>query len=72
MIERSEAWVRELGFRVFRVRHLAGEGAPRAKVQIAPEEMAGLAPVQGQLEAGILAAGYSAVEIDPAGYRSAT
>jgi uncharacterized protein len=72
MIERSEAWVRKLGFRVFRVRHLAGEGAPRARVQIAPEEMPGLPPVLNSIEAGILAAGYSAVEIDPAGYRSGT
>jgi len=72
MIERSEAWVRKLGFRVFRVRHLAGEGALRARVQIAPEEMPGLPPVMEQLEAGLLAAGYSTVEIDPAGYRSAT
>jgi uncharacterized protein len=71
MIERAEASVRKLGFRVFRVRHLAGEGAPRASVQIAPEEMPGLPGIEGQIETGILAAGYSAVEIDPAGYRSA-
>jgi uncharacterized protein len=70
MIERAEAWVRKLGFRVFRVRHLTGEGAPRARVQIAPEEMEALPPIMGQLEAGILRSGYSAVEIDPAGYRS--
>ena len=71
MIERAEASVRKLGFRVFRVRHLAGEGVSRARVQIAPEEMTGLALVMAQLEAGILEAGYAAVEIDPAGYRSA-
>lgn len=69
MIERGEAHVRSLGFRVFRVRHLAG-GMPRARVQIAPEEMPRLPQLRDALEAGLLAAGYAAVEIDPAGYRS--
>lgn len=69
MIERSEAHVRSLGFRVFRVRHLA-DGAPRARVQIAPEEMPRLPQLREILEAGLRAAGYAAVEIDPAGYRS--
>jgi uncharacterized protein len=71
MVERGEAAVRELGFRVFRVRHLATPDAPpRARVQIAPEEMSQLATLQPRLEAGVLAAGYAGVEIDPAGYRS--
>ncbi len=69
MIERGEAHVRSLGFRIFRVRHLAG-GPPRARVQIAPEEMPRLPQLRAALEAGLLAAGYAAVEIDPAGYRS--
>lgn len=69
MIERGEAHVRSLGFRVFRVRHLA-DGAPRARVQIAPEEMPRLPQLREILEAGLRAAGYAAVEIDPAGYRS--
>jgi PP-loop superfamily ATP-utilizing enzyme len=69
MIERGEAHVRSLGFRVFRVRHLA-DGPPRARVQIAPEEMPRLPQLRDALEAGLLAAGYAAVEIDPAGYRS--
>jgi uncharacterized protein len=68
MIEQAEAFVRSLGFRVFRVRHLA-EG-PRARVQIAPDEMARLAPVRDAVEGGLLAVGYSAIEIDPDGYRS--
>ena len=71
MVERAEALVRGLGFRVLRVRHLVEpDGTLRARVQISPEEMSGLPPVQGQLEAGILGVGYGAVEIDPAGYRS--
>ena len=72
MVERGEEWVRSLGFRVFRVRHDApGEGQPpRARVQIAPEEMGALATTEGNLRAGLGAVGYAEVVIDPAGYRS--
>lgn len=70
MIERGEEWVRSLGFRVFRVRHHASADAPRARVQIAPEEMGALAAAEGSLRAGLQAVGYGEVEIDPAGYRS--
>jgi uncharacterized protein len=70
MVERGEAAVRALGFQVFRVRHLATGDGPRARVQIAPVEMTRLATIQPQLEAGLLAAGYRSVEIDPEGYRS--
>jgi pyridinium-3,5-biscarboxylic acid mononucleotide sulfurtransferase len=73
MIERGEAHVRNLGFRIFRVRHVAGNSAtPRALVQIAPGEMPRLAEVAHAIETGLLAAGYASVEIDPAGYRSAS
>ena len=74
MIERGEAFVRSLGFRVFRVRHhLDGGGPlPRARVQIAPDEMAArLSGHEEVLQNGLLAVGYGAVEIDPQGYRSA-
>ncbi len=71
MVEAGEAHVRSLGFRILRVRHLAGAGgAPTARVQIAPEEMGRLAGLQPQLEAGLRAIGYGTVEIDPEGYRS--
>jgi len=71
MIERSEEHVRRLGFQIFRVRHVVEGGQPaRARVQIAPEEMSRLPEVAHEIEAGLLAAGYAAVEIDPAGYRS--
>lgn len=71
MVEAGEAHVRSLGFRVLRVRHREEpDGAPTARVQLAPEEMGRLASVQPQLEAGLLAVGYGAVEIDPQGYRS--
>ena len=74
MIERGEASVRALGFRVFRVRHIVKEsGSPPAavaRVQIAPEEMPRLPTVEHDLTKGLLAVGYAGVEIDPAGYRS--
>jgi uncharacterized protein len=74
MIERGEASVRALGFRVFRVRHIVKEeaapGAAVARVQIAPEEMPRLSAVERDLTEGLLAVGYAGVEIDPAGYRS--
>ena len=73
MIERGEEFVRSLGFKVFRVRHLVDD-EPRAKfrarVQIAPDEMDGVAGREDILLSGLAAVGYAAVEIDPAGYRS--
>ena len=74
MIERGEAFVRGLGFRVFRVRHHVDGGGPlpRARVQIAPEEMAArLGGQEDALRNGLLAVGYGDVEIDPQGYRTA-
>ena len=71
MIEKGEAFLRRLGFRVFRVRHIAGEeGRLLARVQISPEEMGRLESLDRSLSAGLKAIGYDAVEIDPAGYRS--
>ena len=73
MIEAGEAFVRSLGFRIFRVRHhLDGtEPVPRARVLIAPAEMAAqLAGREEVLREGLLAVGYRTVEIDPEGYRS--
>lgn len=70
MIERGEALVRSLGFKVFRVRHLDDAGRKRARVQIAPEEMRHVEPVNEKLISGLLALGYESVQIDPEGYRS--
>jgi uncharacterized protein len=67
MVERAEAHVRSLGFRVFRVRHLS---ADRARVLIAPDEMPRLAETQAEIERLLHTVGYAAVEIDPQGYRS--
>ena len=74
MVERGESFVRALGFRVFRVRHIVREqGSPAtaiARVQIAPDEMPRLPGVERELTAGLIGVGYADVEIDPAGYRS--
>jgi len=76
MVEHGESRVRALGFRVFRVRHIvraeAAAGAAIARVQVAPEEMPRLAAKGHEVTAGLLAVGYAAVEIDPAGYRAST
>lgn len=70
MVERAEEHLRGLGFRVFRVRHIVEREMVRARVQIAPEEMGRLENVMREIDRGVRAAGYSSVEIDPAGYRS--
>lgn len=69
LVERGEEFLHAEGFRVFRVRYVAGPPV-RARVQIAPDEMDGLAGREGALEAGLLAAGFEGVEFDRAGYRS--
>ncbi len=70
MVERGEEHLRTLGFRVFRVRHLVTAGEmPKARVQIAPDETEHAQAVLKEIERGILAAGYAAMELDPAGYR---
>jgi len=63
--------VRSLGFSVFRVRHLAAvDQPPRARVLVAVDEFSKLPPLTSRLKGGLLAIGYSAVEIDPDGYKS--
>lgn len=70
MVERGEAHVKALGFRVFRVRHIVdADNAQRAKVLVAPDELPRASGLAAEIERGILAAGYVSVEIDPAGYR---
>jgi uncharacterized protein len=70
LVERGEEHLRGLGFRVFRVRHVIREGEPpRALVQVAPAELPLAGTLRDKIERGIRAAGYSAVEIDPHGYR---
>lgn len=71
MVEAGEEWVRSLGFRVFRVRHVPrADGQLLAKVQIAPDEMDQMNGVEWKLEEGLKAVGYAEVQLDPAGYRT--
>ena len=66
-VERAEQAVQALGFRELRVRHLG----QAARVEIAPGEMGRLAAegVREAVLAGVRAAGYEDVVIDPEGYR---
>lgn len=70
MIERAETIVRELGFRVFRVRHHVKGRRPHARVEILPDEMARLEDLGDTLRAELHGVGYEEVLIDPRGYRS--
>jgi uncharacterized protein len=67
MIARAEEAMRELGFRIFRVRHYEN----LARLEIGHDEMSrALAPdVCDQLVRAVRAAGYQDVTIDPQGYR---
>jgi uncharacterized protein len=64
-IEAAEAAVADLGFRQLRVRH-HGE---TARVEIGRPQLAEAFVRRGEIEAAVRAAGYAAVELDPAGYR---
>jgi uncharacterized protein len=66
-VDRAESALRALGFRELRVRHLGDA----ARVEIAREELTRLADVvvREAVVRAVVSAGYSAVEIDPQGYR---
>ena len=66
-IDRAEAALRALGFRQFRVR-AHGE---LARIELAQDEMArGFEPeTTAKITAGVKAAGFTVVELDPEGYR---
>ena len=68
MVEQGEELVRSLGFKIFRVRFLAGPPVG-ARVQIAPAEMGRLADTAAAIEAGLKRSGFVDVVIDPDGYR---
>jgi len=68
MVERGEAALRAMGFRVLRVRYLEGP-PPTARVQIDPNEMPSGEEWKLPVAAALEACGFSRVDIDPAGYR---
>ncbi len=70
MIERAEAAVRGLGFRVFRVRHHVEANLCRARLEIAPNEMPILESIGDTLRQSLRGVGYDDVVVDPRGYRS--
>jgi uncharacterized protein len=67
-VESGEAALREMGFRIFRVRYLEGT-PPSARVQIAPEEMSPGEDWKNPIFQALKKCGFAQVEIDPAGYR---
>ena len=73
MIEQAEAVLRELGFRVCRVRHHAqhGDEEPIARLEIGRDEMArALEPeVADAIDVALRALGYRHVTVDLRGYR---
>jgi pyridinium-3,5-biscarboxylic acid mononucleotide sulfurtransferase len=70
MIEQAEAVLRELGFRVCRVRH-HGEEEPIARLEIGRDEMArALEPeIADAIDAALRELGYRHVTVDVRGYR---
>ncbi|HEV8359558.1 MAG TPA: ATP-dependent sacrificial sulfur transferase LarE [Candidatus Thermoplasmatota archaeon] len=64
-IEAAEAWLLDQGFRVVRVR----ARGQRARVEVGPEEVGRLQGNEPAARAALIALGFSAVEIDPLGYR---
>jgi pyridinium-3,5-biscarboxylic acid mononucleotide sulfurtransferase len=80
MIERAEVVLRDLGFRVCRVRHHSAGGAPTgdgaernaiARIELGRDEMARAleAPIADQIDRELRAIGYQHVTIDLRGYR---
>ncbi|MDX1963164.1 MAG: ATP-dependent sacrificial sulfur transferase LarE [Pirellulales bacterium] len=69
MIDKGEAWLRERGFRVARVRYHAGD---LARIEVESPQIARLCadPLRGELEAALRAFGWKYVTVDAAGFRS--
>ena len=69
MVEQAEDTVRHHGFRVFRVRYLRdGNGAPTAKLQVAPAEIDRLPARWSQIRPALIGIGFGDAYWDPAGY----
>ncbi|MEO7724820.1 MAG: ATP-dependent sacrificial sulfur transferase LarE [Chthoniobacterales bacterium] len=70
MIEEAEAMMRDLGFRVFRVRHHRKKTGVGARVEVLPNELSRISEVKEILFAGLRRVGYDEVTIEPGGYRA--
>jgi uncharacterized protein len=64
-IERAEEGLRALGMSEFRVRHHGDV----ARLEVAPEELAGAVRRAGELDAAVRSAGFGRVLLDVEGYR---
>jgi len=69
MVDRAEAWLRQHGLRLLRVRYHKGD---LARVEVAPEEFPKLAadPVRSELVAAFRGFGFKFVTLDLEGFRS--
>ena len=65
-IDRSESYIRNLGFEQVRVRHFGDV----ARIEVSPENVASLQQRQEEIETTLRSIGFTTVEIDPAGYRT--
>lgn len=71
-VEQAEEYLRSLGFRIFRVRHISSpDQAPSANLLFAPDELAAAREKAESILGGIKATGFEMVTIDPEGYRGA-
>ncbi len=69
MIENAEEYVRSLGFQIFRVRYIAGDGiAPKAKLQVDPKEMGMLSGQVETITSALEQVGFAEIIVDPDGY----
>ena len=70
MIERAEAVLRDMGFRIFRVRH-HGDDAPLARIEIGQDELPRAVEhdVAAAIDRDLRALGYRHVTLDLRGYR---
>lgn len=70
LIEVGEEILRQRGYRILRVRYETdGEGQPRARVQVGPDELKRALDEEASLREGLLAVGFDRAVVDPAGYR---
>ena len=65
-VERAEAFMRELGFTIFRVR----DHGDSARVEVPKEEIPQAIELEEHIASGLTALGYRQVSIDPEGFRS--